>query len=80
MPGPEPEIAAKKVQEKIVTIPRLPGTCPKAWRKMRMMSSVIPPRSMMLPARMNPGIARSGNLSSPFSTFCVAKTSGASVR
>ena len=77
VPGPEPEMAAKNMHDRIVTIPRLPGTCPNMRRKMRMMSWVSPPFSMMLPARIKAGMASSAKLSTPLKMLCAANTRSA---
>ena len=66
VPGPDPLIAEKNMQPRIVAIPSPPRTRPVNWETTAMIWWVTPPRSMREPARMKQGIARSGNLSTPW--------------
>ncbi len=63
--GPEPEIPPKKTQAEMATIARAPVRCPMTRFASRMIRYEMPHRSSRNPARMNRGIARSGNLAIP---------------
>ena len=60
--GPEPEIAAKKQETMTHTMARPPFKCPTQTSASRISFPEIPAFSMMFPARMKNGIARSTNL------------------
>ena len=63
--GPEPEIPPKKTQVDKATIAKAPVRCPITRFARRMIRWDIPHRSSRNPARMNRGIASSGNLAIP---------------
>src|SRR5438094_8835985 len=58
----EPEISAKNIEEATLTLPNPPRICPTTGEAMLMMRKEMPAELMMPPARMNSGMASSGNL------------------
>src|SRR5712692_4190337 len=61
----DPEISAKNIDETTFTMPNPPRMCPTSVEAMLMMRREIPVELMIPPARMNSGMARSGNLAAP---------------
>ena len=56
--GEDPEMAAKNIHERTVTIPNPPSTLPITLIAKLTMRLDIPPDSIRKPARINSGIAR----------------------
>ena len=70
--GPEPEMAAKIMAAKTVTMPRPPGSRPKIRRQKRISRRETPPQFMTLPASMKNGTAIRERLSVALKTCCPA--------
>ncbi len=77
--GPEPEMAAKNMQARTVTMARPPMMNPTRLSARATSRLEIPPLHMSAPARMKNGIANRGKESSPVKDFCAIRTSGMSV-
>ena len=78
----EPQIPEKNIVERIATMPIAPRIFPTKSMARLTMRVAIPPRPMMVPARMKSGIASSGKESKPASTRCgkMMRKSGESQR
>ena len=76
--GPEPEIAAKNMHASTVTMARPPYVRPMMGMKMATIRFESPPCSMIPPARMNKGMAISGNELSASNIFCAKSVNGMS--
>ena len=76
--GPEPEIAAKKMHAKTVTIAKPPVIKPTKLSARLTSLREIPPLHIRDPANIKKGIARSGNESSPVTDFCASIIKGMS--
>jgi len=68
--GPEPDIAAKIMHDKVVTMARPPMINPTRLSAKERILFDIPPCSIKFPARIKNGIAISGKESSPVKAFC----------
>ena len=73
VPGPEPEMAAKNVQARMVTMASPPETLPTAAFIISTRSCVIPLRPMMAPASTKHGIAISVYWSTPEYRVCAKR-------
>ena len=76
--GPEPEMAAKNIQAKTVTIAKPPVIKPTKLSAKFTSRREIPPLHIRDPARIKKGIARSGKESSPVTDFCASIIKGMS--
>ena len=77
--GPEPEIAAKNMQAKTVTIAKPPVINPTRLSAKLTNLREIPPLHIKAPARMKNGMASRGKESSPVTDFCARIIIGISV-
>lgn len=77
--GPEPEMAAKNMQAKTVTIAKPPVINPTRLSAKLTSLREIPPLHIKAPARMKKGIASRGKESSPVTDFCARIIIGISV-
>ena len=76
--GPEPEIAAKNIQARTVTIASPPVMNPtKASARLTSLRE-IPPPHISAPARIKNGIASNGKESRPVTDFCASISNGIS--
>ena len=79
VPGPEPIMAAKNMDPRIVTMPRPPLMCPTSMDATSTICAAIPPLSMSAPANMKPTTARSGNMSETLSRSIITRLRGMSL-
>jgi hypothetical protein len=76
--GPDPEIDAKNMQARTVTIASPPTMKPTRLSAKATRRREIPPLHISAPARMKKGMASRGNESSPVTDFCASIIMGIS--
>ncbi|MPM53981.1 hypothetical protein SDC9_100753 [bioreactor metagenome] len=74
--GPEPEIAAKNMQAKMVTMPSPPVISPIRLLAKSTIFLEIPPSDIKLPASIKKGMAKSGKESKAAKEYCVIMITG----
>ena len=76
----EPEMAAKIIQARVVTMARPPVIQPKSVSQKSTMRRATPPVLIRFPASMKKGMAIRGKESTPVMAFCVMSARGMLVK
>ena len=76
----EPEMAAKIIQARVVTMARPPVIQPKSVSQKSTMRLATPPVLIRFPASMKKGMAIRGKESTPVMAFCVMSARGMLVK